>query len=99
MRHHARLRSVACEIHDKSHRLCLTHNDLNPRNILVDRGHFSGLVDWECAAWLPEWWEYTRSMYGYGVSPDWVKFMNIAHPEAYTKELEVEKQFWRVKPW
>ncbi len=27
----------------------LLHNDLHPRNILLDRGKFSGVIDWECS--------------------------------------------------
>ena len=27
----------------------LLHNDLHPRNILVDQGCFSGVIDWECS--------------------------------------------------
>lgn len=27
----------------------LLHNDLHPKNILLDRGRFSGVIDWECA--------------------------------------------------
>lgn len=27
----------------------LLHNDLHPKNILLNRGHFSGVIDWECS--------------------------------------------------
>jgi aminoglycoside phosphotransferase (APT) family kinase protein len=27
----------------------LLHNDLHPRNILLDQGKFSGVIDWECS--------------------------------------------------
>jgi aminoglycoside phosphotransferase (APT) family kinase protein len=27
----------------------LLHNDFHPKNILVDRGNFSGVIDWECS--------------------------------------------------
>ncbi len=27
----------------------LLHNDLHPKNILLDQGRFSGVIDWECA--------------------------------------------------
>lgn len=27
----------------------LLHNDLHPKNILLNRGQFSGVIDWECA--------------------------------------------------
>lgn len=29
---------------------------------LVDNGgKISGVVDWECAGWYPEYWEYTKA--------------------------------------
>ena len=41
----------------------LSHCDLAPRNILVDGGKITGIIDWEFAGWYPEYWEYaiTRS--------------------------------------
>ena len=98
--HQSRLRQLARDVHNTPHRLCLTHSDLNLHNILVLDNRFSGLVDWECAAWLPEWWEYTRSMYLQQRYKDWVDVMNEAHPVTYPKELEVEMVFWDVSfPW
>ena len=98
--HHQRLRDLARSVHDVPHRLCLTHNDISPNSILVDNNRFSGLVGWEGAAWLPEWWEYTRSIYMRDRWREWVDLMNEAHPELYPKELEVETKFWDVNfPW
>lgn len=43
--------------HERPHRLCLTHNDLAPHNILIDDDwKISGIVDWESCAWMPEYW-------------------------------------------
>jgi len=25
-----------------------------------DRGRITALIDWECAAWLPDYWEYSK---------------------------------------
>jgi aminoglycoside phosphotransferase (APT) family kinase protein len=41
--------------------VCLTHNDLSSFNILADNEHITGIVDWEIAAWLPSYWEYTSA--------------------------------------
>lgn len=43
--------------HSRGHRVCLTHNDLGPHNILADE-HFNvtGIIDWDTAAWMPEYW-------------------------------------------
>ncbi|THV01049.1 kinase-like protein, partial [Dendrothele bispora CBS 962.96] len=47
-------------VHSVSHRLVLTHNDVCPRNIMVEGSTVTGIIDWECAAWLPEYWEYVK---------------------------------------
>ena len=61
---------------DKKFRIVLTHGDLLPHNILSDDdGRPIGIVDWEAAAWLPEHWEMTRSLYLYaGFHKVWKKF-------------------------
>ncbi|KAJ6618692.1 hypothetical protein B0H10DRAFT_2217429 [Mycena sp. CBHHK59/15] len=41
------LRVLAQKSHNKTHRLCFTHGDLNPTNILILNGRVSGIVDWE----------------------------------------------------
>ena len=41
-----------------THAVVFTHGDLNPHNILVSPdGHVCGIIDWESAGWLPEYWE------------------------------------------
>jgi hypothetical protein len=45
------------------HRFVFMHNDVALRNIMVaddDSGHITALIDWECAAWLPDYWEYCK---------------------------------------
>jgi aminoglycoside phosphotransferase len=49
--------------HKDNHWICFTHGDLNMRNILVQDGEISGVVDWEFAGWYPEYWEYTKCDY------------------------------------
>jgi aminoglycoside phosphotransferase len=47
--------------HSVNHRTIFTHADLNLRNILVDENkRISGIVDWECAGWYPEYWECAK---------------------------------------
>jgi aminoglycoside phosphotransferase (APT) family kinase protein len=51
--------------HSVKHDIVFTHADLNMRNILVDEyGKVSGIVDWECAGWYPEYREYTKVHFG-----------------------------------
>lgn len=44
----------------KEHRLCFTHGDLNLHNILIKDDKMVGIIDWETAGWLPEYWEWTQ---------------------------------------
>ncbi|KZT55690.1 hypothetical protein CALCODRAFT_424070, partial [Calocera cornea HHB12733] len=38
-------------------RLILSHGDLTPHNILIDKeGRLTGVIDWECAGWMPAHW-------------------------------------------
>lgn len=49
--------------HSRKHRVCLTHNDLAPQNILVDAEfNITGIIDWEAAGWLPEYWSVFSSL-------------------------------------
>lgn len=43
------------------HNVIFTHGDLFPWNILVEDGHLSAILDWECSGWYPEYWEITTA--------------------------------------
>lgn len=42
------------------HEIVFTHGDLRRRNILVENGRITAILDWEYAGWYPEWWQYWR---------------------------------------
>ncbi|KAJ0413942.1 kinase-like protein [Aspergillus carlsbadensis] len=71
-----------------------THSDLHHSNLLVENGRLSGIVDWESAGFRPEYWEFTKAMYGTtgpGIMRDiWWR----AFGRQYEAELEVEQQLW-----
>lgn len=46
----------------KETRFVLTHGDLSPRNIMIDGGKITGIVDWDNAGFYPEWAEYAFAM-------------------------------------
>lgn len=72
-------------------RTVFAHGDLGPHNILWKDGRIVGIIDWECAGWFPEYWEYTRSYFGSKfLFPSWWEmFQGIACQ--YPDELEVER--------
>jgi len=53
------------------HRIVFTHGDLAPRNILVEDGVVTAIVDWESSGWFPEHWEYIKAHYGLGAQDFW----------------------------
>ncbi|KII85420.1 hypothetical protein PLICRDRAFT_178495 [Plicaturopsis crispa FD-325 SS-3] len=44
------------------HETVFTHGDLMHWNILVHNGRISGIIDWETAGWLPDYWEYATML-------------------------------------
>ncbi|EGX88438.1 Protein kinase-like domain [Cordyceps militaris CM01] len=38
-----------------------SHGDLSSLNVLADGDEVVGIVDWETAAWMPPYWEYTSA--------------------------------------
>lgn len=93
---HAKTVSALCILHN----IYFTHGDLNPRNILVDRGRLSGIVDWENAGWFPEYWEYTKVHY---INRWRNRFLDDVVEKIfpdYKKELENEQFLWQwVRPF
>lgn len=94
-----RLETIVPKSFDKPHRVVFSHGDLHISNILVHNGSPSGLIDWECAGWYPEYWDYTIAIYHIKRLPFWVNSLSRIFPE-YAEELEVEKEMWKVNcPW
>ncbi|KAL2856778.1 kinase-like domain-containing protein [Aspergillus pseudodeflectus] len=83
----------------KHTRFFFTHSDLHHSNLLVENGQLSGIVDWESAGFRPEYWEFTKAMYGTtgpGIMRDiWWR----AFGRQYEPELEVEQQLWYSTPF
>lgn len=90
-------RRLSC-IHSRQHRSVFTHSDLSPTNILVEEGRLSGIVDWECAGYLPEHWEFTKAMFG--TRDDEVKegLVRSAFGDDFENELQAEQTLWRTTP-
>jgi aminoglycoside phosphotransferase (APT) family kinase protein len=80
----------------KRYRMCFTHGDLSPDNILVD-DHFRpvGLVDWQCAAWMPEYWDFTTALWRRQRYLPWFNAFKSVFPQ-YEDELAIEMELWKT---
>ncbi|KAK9857436.1 hypothetical protein MYU51_020873 [Penicillium brevicompactum] len=87
-------------VHARQYRSVFTHTDLHPSNILIDRGRLSGIVDWECAGFFPEYWEFTKLTYGAMHDAELRQIIRGAFTEGgYEEELEAEKLLWSDTPF
>lgn len=94
-----RLKSIALKSYNKTHRIVFSHGDIHVHNILVHNGRLCGLVDWDCAGWYPEYWDYAVAIYHIRQLPFWVDSFSRIFPQ-YHDELEVERAIWEVHhPW
>lgn len=79
------------EISSTPHLAVFAHGDLFRHNILVHEGHLSGIVDWECAGWLPEYWDYTTmTVRAYSIATDWNNAIYAAPGFKYAQELDAD---------
>ncbi|CAJ2508896.1 Uu.00g139220.m01.CDS01 [Anthostomella pinea] len=83
-------------VHREGHRIVLRHGDLNMRNILIENGRFSGIVDWEMSGWYPEYWDYTKAHFITKYKWRWLKAVDEVFAELgdYSTELEIERKLW-----
>jgi aminoglycoside phosphotransferase (APT) family kinase protein len=81
------------------HRSYFTHSDFSLGNLLVEGGRLSGIVDWECAGFLPEYWEFTKAVYSSFDNPGLTAVYSRAFDNNYQDELEFERKLWRYTPF
>lgn len=93
------LKDFMTAVHSRAHRSFFTHSDLHPTNILVEEGRLSGIIDWECAAFKPEYWEFTKAMYGVWNRKPMEDVFRRAFDYQYEEELAAEQALWRVTPF
>ncbi|CAK3798973.1 phosphotransferase enzyme family [Lecanosticta acicola] len=54
------------------HDIVLTHNDLAPRNILVQGGSVVAILDWEMSGYYPDYWEYVKAHLWAEWTSEWI---------------------------
>ncbi|KIW55887.1 hypothetical protein PV05_04595 [Exophiala xenobiotica] len=79
-----------------THRILFTHGDLSPRNILVREGRIVGLLDWECAGWYPEYWEFVRFFRNIYTRIDWHEYADIIFTDSYPSEVMTDHFLGRL---
>ncbi|CAI7642477.1 unnamed protein product [Penicillium bialowiezense] len=68
------------------HEIVFTHADFSPRNILVEGGRVTAILDWEYAGWYPEYWEYNQALRQLKPMPDWPEYLSLILPPRFERE-------------
>ncbi|KAF3390735.1 hypothetical protein DPV78_011256 [Talaromyces pinophilus] len=67
----------------RSDSFVFTHDDIAPRNIMVDeQNKITGILDWEYAGWYPDYWEYAQIMRP-AFQGDWSMWMDRTAPQTW----------------
>ncbi|KAL9123519.1 MAG: hypothetical protein Q9217_007051, partial [Psora testacea] len=82
-----------CQIQDRrNYATKLTHGDFHTQNIIVKDNKIAGIIDWEMAAWYPEYWEYTSAWHVNVFDEFWrAEVEKILDGHDYKAELEADK--------
>ena len=79
----------------QDHKVVLTHGDFHPRNIIIKDGVVTGIIDWECAGWYPEYWEYVKALTSVGPVVDWWRYLPTILG-TYHAEWAIDRQLEKV---
>ena len=90
----AEVLATAQQMKTITHRIRFTHGDLMPHNIMIHNGHISGIIDWECAGWLPEYWEYVSMLRSPSMDFWWPKLVLTLPGYQYARELVYFRALW-----
>ncbi|TFY60392.1 hypothetical protein EVJ58_g5183 [Rhodofomes roseus] len=94
----ADMQELVAAAHSIKHDIVFTHGDLALRNIMVDGATVTAIVDWECAGWFPEHWEYCKSIFAAEWGEERDPWLRRALP-VYDLEAEADsmlvRHLWR----
>ena len=82
--------ATARKMNNFTHSIVFTHGDFALHNVLVHDGRVLGLIDWECAGWYPEHWEFSTPLRWASQRPEWRDLLMRLRGEGYERELECE---------
>ncbi|KAE8319330.1 kinase-like domain-containing protein [Aspergillus transmontanensis] len=92
-------RNAITPVLSRPYKSFFSHADLHSTNILISQGRLSGVVDWECAGYFPEYWEFTKAIFGIINNEALERIMRDAFDEDYGDELDIERTLWRESPF
>ena len=72
------------------HDIVFTHGDLDLHNIIVKDGHISGIIDWECAGWMPEYWEFAVILRCFDSKSEWHRLIKTVPSFKYEIEMAAD---------
>jgi hypothetical protein len=82
-------------VHERDYKIRFTHGDLGVQNILVRKdATVAAIIDWECAGWYPEYWEYTMAHYNAVLLPEFYDMLR-EKVDRYDEELAAERILWQ----
>ena len=70
----------------EDHEIVFTHADFAPRNILVEGGRVTAILDWEYAGWYPEYWEHIQALRQLMPMRGWPEYLERILPPQYERE-------------
>lgn len=83
----------------QDHRSFFTHSDFFSLNLLVEGGRLTGIVDWECAGYMPEYWEFIKAKRAAHCKPVMEGIFARTFGREYESEWEIERKLWRLTPF
>lgn len=79
------------------HKTVFTHGDLASDHIFVESktGQIVGIIDWEMAAWMPEYWEYNKALLGMKYDPWWIELVKSSLGDYHAERvLDFDLEIW-----
>ncbi|KID90550.1 phosphotransferase enzyme family protein [Metarhizium guizhouense ARSEF 977] len=69
--------------------LVMSHGDICPKNIIVDKSQIIAIMGWDCAGWYPDWWEYVKFFEARtsDKNSDWYEYASEIFCEEFPAEL------------
>lgn len=81
----------------QGHRSYFTHSDFHGSNLLMENGRLSGIIDWECAGYKPEYWESVKAIACFDGGDRGALFRGVFGHQ-YEQELAAESFLRRFAP-